>query len=395
MLLKEAQEILSLTLAPLSYDQFFDDFIGQRPLALLGNNSNDRHLLLGSDPKKLILDAYDKYAPTLRCHIHTPTAPPPTAKAVPNANAFQELINEYHTRNYTVRIPEVGDISPELSLFTRALEVIFRKTAGAILFWSQDKAKAPVHYDHQDVIVIQLMGRKRWHISNEQALMPNKWRRIGDKPQTLGQYSTYDVEPGDLIYFPRGTSHTVESVGESIHVAIEFVPTTIRDAINSVLDNLSNLNRPLRLNAGARADDIASGAGIDVISKQIQDGLSDLQRNCQSQAFVQQALDHTYARMIKDLPKLQQPAIAPKINADTRVKQNASAVAQIMTTEDTLDFTQPGDQFLIHRGVEESMQFIINMPEFRVSEIPGGIGDDIRIALTSRLLMTGFLEFAD
>ncbi|MEX0297649.1 MAG: cupin domain-containing protein [Kordiimonas sp.] len=395
MLLKEAQEILSHTLAPLSYDQFFNDFIGQKPLALLGNNLNQRHLLLGNDPKKLILEAYEKYAPALRCHIHTPTAPPPTAKAVPNAKAFHELIGEYHKNDYTVRIPEVDSISPELSLFTRALEVIFRKPAGAILFWSQDKAKAPIHYDHQDVIVIQLAGKKRWHISNEQALIPNKWRRIGDKPQNLGQYSTYDVELGDLIYFPRGTSHTVESIGESIHVAIEFVPTSIRDAINSVLDNLSNFNRPLRLGAGSRADDIANGKGIDVIIQQIQDGLSELQSNCQSKAFVQQALDHTYARMIKDLPKLDPPKTPPQISATTKVKHKASAIAQIMTTEDTLDFTQPGDQFLIHRGVEESMHFIINMPEFRVSEIPGGIGDDIRIALTSRLLMTGFLELAE
>ncbi len=392
MLLKEAQEILGKTLSPISYDQFFDDFVGQKPLILQGNDPNNRHLFLGDNPKKVILEAYEKYAPALRCHNHTPKVPPPIAKAVPSEAAFQELISEYHKRDYTVRIPDVEGISPELSLFTRALEVILRKPAGALIFWSGVNAKAPIHYDRVDVIAIQLAGTKRWHISNDQAQMPNKWPRIGDKPAALGHYSTYDVKPGDLLYFPRGTAHTVESTSESIHVAIEFVPVTIRDAINSVLDNLSNLNRPIRLDAGSRADDLASGKGIEVISKQILNGLSDLSRNCQSETFIEQALDHTYARMVKDLPKLERPQALPQVTVTSKVKHNVLAIAQLMTTPDTLDFTQPGEQILIHRGVEESMHFIANMPEFHVSEIPGEIGDDVRIALVTRMLMTGFLE---
>lgn len=394
MLLADAQAILAQAIAPLSYDHFFDDVIGQKPLKLPATNTSNRHLLLGSDPKKVILNAFKEYAHTLKCHAQTPKGPAPTARPVPDATAFQALIDQYHRNDYTVRIPEVDGISPGLSQFTRALEVIFRKPAGAILFWSGAQARAPIHHDRVDVIAIQLMGSKRWYISDEQALLPNKWPQIGDQPPSLGRYSTYDVNPGDMIYFPRGTAHTVESTTESIHVAIEFVPFTIRDAINAALDHFSNLNRPVRLGAGCRADDLASGKALKTIQQQIRNSLADLGASCQSEAFIQRALDHTHARMINDLPRLQAPETPPRITIDSKVRQNALATAQLMTTQEFVEFTQPGEQILVHRGAEECLKFIASRQEFRVADIPGNISDDIRVALTTRLLMTGFLELA-
>jgi ribosomal protein L16 Arg81 hydroxylase len=392
MLLDKAQDILGRLIAPLSYDQFFDEIVGQGPVTLLGKNTTERHLLLGPDPKKTFLEAYKDYAPNLKCHAAKPTGPAPQPRSAATASDFAALINEYHTRDYTVRIPSAGSITPEVSLLTRALEVILRKPADAILFWSPKGGKAPIHYDHVDVIAIQLYGTKRWHISNEPPETPNKWPRVGDTPAKLGHYSSYDVQPGDMIYFPRGTAHTVESTSESIHIAIEFVPLTVRDAINSALDHLSNLNKPLRLDAGKRADDQARGEGLDVITQQVLKGLDELTANCQSLAFVETALAHTYARMIKDMPKLTAPEKTQPITVESKVRRSALAVAQLMTTSTIADFTQPGEQVLVHRGAAECLQFLASKPEFTVSEIPGSIDDEVRIALASKMVSTGFLE---
>ncbi len=107
------------------------------------------------------------------------------------------------------------------------------------MFWSEGGAKAPVHHDEVDVIVIQLVGTKRWFISDATPTLPNQWRGLGETSAVMNSFKTYDVQPGDLLYVPRGTVHTVESISESIHLSIGFVPVTQRDAIIAALDLLS------------------------------------------------------------------------------------------------------------------------------------------------------------
>jgi hypothetical protein len=46
----------------------------------------------------------------------------------------------------------------------------------------------------------------------------------------------------------------------------------------------------------------------------------------------------------------------------------------------------------VHKGVEASMRFIANTTEFDLADIPGGFGDDIRVALVQRLVQVGFLH---
>lgn len=56
-----------------------------------------------------------------------------------------------------------------------------------------------------------------------------------------------------------------------------------------------------------------------------------------------------------------------------------------------VDFRQPGERMLVHRGAEQSLRFIANTPEFRVAELPGELGDDVKVALVNRLVASGFL----
>ena len=391
MILTEAQKILSNIISPYSYDDFFNNIVGHKPLALLDNANHQRSQILGVSPKQVILNSFEKYAPELTSHIHTAVVPPPKARAVESAQAFQNLINEYHKTGYTVRIPNASNLSPELSQFNRALELLLETTVDVVVFWSDTDAKAPIHHDEVDVIVIQLIGNKKWYISDEQPSLPNKWKGHGQKAPELGRYSTYDVQPGDLLYIPRGTPHTVHSTSESLHLSIGFVPVTLRDAINSVLDHLSEIDRPLRENLGIRADNLSKQQNISTILEQIKLGIDKLNNSCKSDSFIQDSLDLRRSRMIFDLPKLDVSKLKQPISISTRVKHNPLAIAQLVTTTDIIDFRQPSEQTLIHLGVEDCMRFIMNTSTFVVSDIPGDVGDDIRIALVNKMLMNGFL----
>ncbi|MCJ9430271.1 cupin domain-containing protein [Kordiimonas marina] len=391
--LTEAQDVVARALTPFPYDRFFDDIVGKRPLALLKGGRTDRATIVGEDPATEILKAYEKYASTLTCHIHTPQTPPPAPRPVESPNGFLSLLREYHQHGYTVRIPEVTDLSPALSRLTRALEVILGNPAGVVIFWSEAGAKAPIHYDETDVIAIQLKGQKRWFISDETTRLPNTWKAMGRTEPPIGAYSTYDVAPGDLLYIPRGTVHTVESTSESIHLAIGFVPVTIREAIASALDYLSDLDRPLRAELGNRADSLATGQNGALILEQIRHGIVKLQQHCRSDNFIEQALNHRQARMMTDLPKIQTgtPPMAP-ITVNSLLRHNPLATASVSASQEIVDFRQPGERILVHPHVANAMHFMATTPSFRVAEIPGDFGDDIRLSLANRLLASRFLE---
>jgi ribosomal protein L16 Arg81 hydroxylase len=392
MILRDAQEIVSGLLSPVSYDTFFDEHVSKKPLALVNECNGHRNSLVGEDPKAAILRHYDRYAQTLTCHMRAPKGPPPSPRAVESADAFYRLIGEYHERGYTVRIPEVTDLSPELNRITRALEFLMGNPVGVVVFWSADEAEAPVHHDEIDVIVLQLYGTKKWFISKNEPTLPNKWKSLGEKEPPLGEHHIIDVGPGDLLYVPRGTPHTVKSTGESIHLAIGFVPVTAREAIAAALDYLSDFDRPLRGNLGKRADSYTRNMDARTILEQIRTGVAKLNQYCQSDAFIRDALAHRHSVMLQDLEKLPRPTSHANLTIDSKVRHNPLAMARLNVTPDILDFRQPGEQILIHLSVEQQLRFIKDTSEFYVRDIPGDIGNDIRLALAGRLVASGYLE---
>ncbi|MBU3020591.1 cupin domain-containing protein [Aestuariibacter sp. A3R04] len=390
-MLSDAKDIIQQVLSPLSYDVFFDDFVGRRP-ALVNAPNSHRNVLGGHSVKQQLLKDFDRYAPTLTCHANAPKVPPPKARAVSDADAFYALIKEYFALGYTVRIPDVIALSEPLSLFTRALEKVLQTPVNVVAFWSAPGASAPVHHDEVDVIVIQLEGTKRWFISDTPTTFPNRWKKAGELPPAMPKYKTVDVKPGDFIYLPRGTAHTVESTSESIHLSIGFVPLTTRDVLNAALDHLSDLQLPLRKDFGPRADNLAGTETADSTAEEVCEQLQTLLTACQDKAFIDMALQRRRAKMILDLPKLSVSQPVPVVSLHSKVKHNPMAMSECISTENIVDFTQPGEQILVHLGAKESLDFIRNTRAFCIADVPGAIDNQVRVALVQRLVNSGFLQ---
>jgi len=125
--------------------------------------------------------------------------------------------------------------------------------------------------------------------------------------------------------------------------------------------------------------------------QQIRHGIEKLRNICQSEQFLQDALNFRTAKMIQKLPKLTtEHAVATLLTQQD--SHHPLAIAQLMATPHILDFRQPGKQSLIHLGVERSVRFIINTSQFTIRDIPGDIGDDVRLALVNKMLADGYLQ---
>lgn len=383
-----AEAVLQEFLAPGTIGQFLDA-LGRDSFEVRGGPDHPRRNLFGGDPKRTLLDGFGTHATQLKCYGVQPALPPPAARPVANPDEFRELIKTFHERDYTVRIPDVIPLSPRLEQVARALETVLHQPVQAAMFWSKAEAKAIVHYDSRDNIAVQLEGRKRWFISTETAGLQNNWKQVGEPVPQLGPHRIVDVEPGDLIYIPRGTPHTVESTSESLHLAILFVPTTIREAITAALDHLADVDRDLREPA------FTSSTAVDgaALRQRMIAGLTRLIEQCRSDDFIKSAMDLRSSRFVSGLPPLAKSQPTP-VSRDTVVRHSTLAISHLRMALGSLDLSVPGEHIAIHPGVERELRFIGATESFRVGDIPGEASDDVRVALVGRLIATGLLEVA-
>lgn len=386
MNVEEAEAVLKGVLEPLPLEEFFNA-LGRNVLDVQGGPGHMRAALLGDDPVRTVLGAYSTHSERLDCHGVSPALPAPGPRKTADEADFRKLIGAYHERNYTVRIPDSVSLSPPLRRFARALELVLRQPVDASLFWSKAGAGAIVHYDNRDNLVFQIHGRKRWYVSTDPPGLQNNWKHIGEPPPHLQRHRVIDMGPGDLLYIPRGTPHTVDSLSESLHLAVLFVPTTLRDALVALIDHLSDSDRSLREPAVE-----IMGEGSGGLAPQVVRGLERLIAQCRSGGFVEAAMEHRSARFVGGLPALPGPQAIPQVSAGTRVRHSPLAIFHLRRAGEWIDFGFPGDRLAIHPGVEQELRFIRDTAEFRIADIPGASSAEIRVALVSRLIAAGLLE---
>lgn len=392
---ENARQLLAGLLRPVGYDEFMNDVFGRRYLFARPPEAPWTDIL-GTDPAQTLLAGYADYAHTLTCHSGSAKVPSPRARRVDSAAAFGELLAEYHRSGYTVRIPDTTELTPRVSELCRALEVLFHNPASAAVFWSTQGLNAPVHHDEYDLFIIQLAGRKQWYISSDPPTLPNTWKGTGEAAPPLPNYKTVDVEPGDVLYLPRGTAHTVDSTTESIHLSVGFLPVTVRQALIAAVDALSESELSLRAGATGRGDALASGDGVPEVADAVRQALGRLEQRCSADTFIGDALARRRGRLVEDMPRLGKPGQAPPpILPTTRLRHHPLATAQLLATAQVADLRLPGDRVLVHPGAAPALRWITEHPAFTVAEIPGGLPDDVKVALAARLVAGGYLLPAD
>lgn len=251
--------------------------------------------------------------------------------------------------------------------------------------------RAPVHYDDHDLIVVQLLGGKRWFVANSSDL-PNTWRGMPSETIDLGPHSSFDVRPGDVVYLPRGTPHSVTSDAESLHLSIGFTPLTLREALIAALDQLSDVDQTLRTTVGGRLAYQLRGAGVERLAGPVLEGLERLRAACRTPGFLAAALQGRSSRVVARLAALPAPAAPPALDLDSELKHTDVAFCHLTASLDQIDFSHPGGHLYIHRGAEQSLLYMVNTSRFRVRDVPGEIADDVRLSLATKLVQVGFLK---
>jgi len=390
MMFHEAQRTLAQFLRPLTLDEFLDRTLSGEFRKIDGGAGSERTGLLGADPESVLLGAW-QLAPRLTFQSANPAGAAPGLQGVAGSADFQRRIAELHARNYSVRFPDLRGLSRPLDLLARSLEQLLHQPVTVSASWSRGGTRAPLQRDDQDLLVVQLRGTRRCYVSSQPSELNNPWQSAPAEAAHAGPQQVVDLGPGDLMYLPRGTGHSGDSLSGSLHVSVGFTPLTLREAVIAALDHLSDLDRGWRMSIGGRLAFQLRGPGFEQLVPALVEASGHLATACRTPGFLASALQWRSARSIAALDALPMPSTVAAIDLDTELVQGELALCHLTARAADIDVSYPGGHLHVDRAAQPCIEYMVNTARFRVRDIPGAVGDEQRLALAERFVQVGLL----
>jgi hypothetical protein len=152
---------------------------------------------------------------------------------------------EHYTNGATVVLQALQFSDPVYARLSTNLALSLDQPIQVNAYLSPPAARGlDIHFDFHNVVVVQLAGRKRWHVWERlpRSQRPLKRGPAIAQPQTSELGATLldrVLEPGDCVWLPRGYPHAAETVDEeSVHLTIGVMTVTwsrlLRDRIDDV-----------------------------------------------------------------------------------------------------------------------------------------------------------------
>jgi ribosomal protein L16 Arg81 hydroxylase len=229
-------------IAPLPVERFMSDYFGRRPLHLPASESPGRTSLVDWQRMNALLAIRSHWTPAnIKLIINSrPVYPNLYFEDVetsdgPVRRASAAKVRALLATGASLVADSVEDISPEIRALASALSEQFSGKAGANLYCSFEGVQAfASHCDLHEVFAIQCEGEKRWNIYENPALAPVEPLLGEDAQATIDSVKgkvamQVRMQPGDLLYIPRGFYHdALASGGASLHVTLAVLPLTAR-----------------------------------------------------------------------------------------------------------------------------------------------------------------------
>jgi len=389
---RDAMLRLQQFLAPMAAEEFLDRTLVGGFRRIGGEALPVRTALLGADPQALLLAAVH-LAAQLTCHSASLVGPAISLAPAADAADFRARIGELHARGFAVCFPALRPLSPPLDLLARALEMLLHEPVTARASWCGAGMQGAVGAEDHDVIIVQLQGSARWQLSTRLSELNNTWKTPTDAAPDLGPHETIDLRPGELLYLPRGTLHSVASEGESLHLALGFTPFTVRAAVIAALDHLSDIDRGWRMTFGGPLALQLRGPAVERLMPSTVEAAANLASACKTPGFLASALQARSARVVAALQPLPAPRSLPVIDLDTELIQSDSAFCHLIGTPEQIDVSYPGGHLYVPRSAQPAVEYVVNTPRFCVRDIPAD-SDELRLSLATRFLGIGFLQSA-
>lgn len=386
----EARKIFECLIHPVKPDKFFKELWERKPLLVR------RHLASYNDGWFSTAE-FDKILRQENIHFGvnvdvTTFTDGKRETHNPAGRAHAPVVWDFYQNGCSVRMLNPQTYSRNVWKLLSVLQEYFGCCAGANVYLTPPGTQgfAP-HYDDIEAFILQLEGKKYWRLYNPR-----------NDAETLPRFSSGNfsedeigepildvvLEPGDLLYFPRGTIHQGKALEDthSLHITVscyqknswgdlleKLMPTALQAAIEEDVEFRKGLPRDYLNIMGIANSDVDSPQRTAFLQK-----IQQLMKKLISYAPVDAACDQMAKQYIHDsLPPVISEAEkscsvfgdgerwdkskncivgTAEMEPDTKIKLIRKGVLRLMTEEDDVRIYHSLDNARVYHGSE--LQFI-------------------------------------
>jgi ribosomal protein L16 Arg81 hydroxylase len=142
---------------------------------------------------------------------------------------------------FSLSVARINDYAPHLKTLCQSIRSTLREQikVGAIVTTGKGGA-FKLHFDPEDLIILQVEGRKRWKIFGPPVVNPVAGMKSSITPPPEDRLLFDEIlEAGDFLFLPAGNWHRCENESpRSLHLGIFFQPPNGLDVIKALTSKL-------------------------------------------------------------------------------------------------------------------------------------------------------------
>ncbi|XP_026744345.1 bifunctional lysine-specific demethylase and histidyl-hydroxylase NO66 [Trichoplusia ni] len=223
---QEGLKVFSWIIAPYTADQFFKEVWEKKPLHISRKKPNYyKEIITTSIIDDMLRNENIQYTKNIDVTSYQ-NGEKQTHN--PEGRAHPHLVWDFYLQGCSIRLLNPQTYIPKLHLLNATMQEFFNSFVGANAYLTPPDSQgfAP-HYDDIEAFILQTEGKKHWRVykppSPEEVLARVSSRNF-NQAEIGDPILEVILEPGDLLYFPRGYIHqgvTIE--GEhSLHLTISM-----------------------------------------------------------------------------------------------------------------------------------------------------------------------------
>ena len=247
------------------------------------------------------------------------------------------------------------------------------------------------HYDAHDVFILQISGTKHWRIFEPPINLPHRSQTF--TPQILSNslpIMVLDLQPGDLLYLPRGFVHAANALeNASMHVTLGVTVFTYVELMTAWLQSSKN-------ELGIRKALPPGFANHPELQTGIASELSGLIAEFNQKLDTKQLVDSFFQRVREGYPgrnavRQEIELNVSVINPGAKLKTLAHGQYQIEGDGDNIVLKFGEKTMVMSQRAQPLLAEMCKRTSFQPAELPSDLKEETKLTLIRHLYQEGFL----